>query len=502
MGASLGASNPAAVAVVACVGAKAAALQAGSCCLAGGFNPLLGLALPTGSGCTLSHIMNIFVHRRASMRPIVWGFSLSLLAGTALATGDPGAALIAPIERAPTSWGGAVMTPPVPPEATRPVASPVKPVIPPVAPVAVKAPATADLPSPTVRAADEVGGLVVQGRSVRAADQTVEKCVIGPAWWRVSSPTATLWIMATPDRMPVDTEWDDTCLRKRLAAARLVIVPALPLSGADDPYSRGQTPLRPAAVPLDQRISPALWAQLSRRIDGNTVRAAEDRDWARLALVDDLAPGAVRQLIPASGAGANWGDYSVYRNSPRTTLQVIRDTPNLFAPPVLVAKRLSSAFDLPGRMGNPAAQRAAELAGEANMLVGRTANSAAQFSDLTYLSNPSEADQEACLKSVLDELDAGHAGLGMLDQVQAWARGDVENGLRHMSPITACSFGDLSVRFWSTVVAQDMELIDRAIQAGGVAVAVLEYDPLFMRGGVMERLEAKGLKVETPGELQ
>ncbi|MDB5440865.1 MAG: hypothetical protein JWM33_3292, partial [Caulobacteraceae bacterium] len=36
----------------------------------------------------------------------------------------------------------------------------------------------------------------------------------------------------------------------------------------------------------------------------------------------------------------------------------------------------------------------------------------------------------------------------------------------------------------------------------GIAVAVVEYDPLFMRGGVMERLKAAGYRVETPEELR
>ncbi|MDB5439425.1 MAG: TraB/GumN family protein, partial [Caulobacteraceae bacterium] len=414
-------------------------------------------------------------------RQLILALVGSLLA-SAPVLAAPGSVLTAPIEQLPKSWGAAALAGPVdeaPTALSLPASAPARP------PTAAPAPATTGPDRAEVRrqeqtpppsSADQVGGLVIQARPIRPSEQTVERCVTGPAWWRVSSATATLWIMATPDRMPMSTQFDDTCLRKRLEAARVVIVPASAQSGgASDPFGRGDTPLRPAQTPLDQRLQPDLWAQLSRRIDRNPERAAADRDWARLAFVENMPPGVVRQVIPGGGndgprlvgpgggIGADWTAYTLWRFTPRTTLQVIRDTPNLYAPPIVVAQRLSRAFDLPGRVGNPAADRVVKLAGAANMLIGRTVNSAAQFSDVTYLSNPAETDQQACLKGVLDELDAGHAGLGVQEQVDAWARGDVENGLKRMNPISACSFGDLSVRFWSAVVAQDMQLLDRAL---------------------------------------
>ncbi|MDB5440485.1 MAG: TraB/GumN family protein [Caulobacteraceae bacterium] len=458
---------------------------------------------------------------------LILAFGGSLLAAAPVMAASV-SVLTAPIERLPQSWGGARLAAPVTEQSPARPATPVSPpVAPPPAPAltaldralagldaqaAALDQAEARRQSPPPSANDQVGALVVQARSTRPSEQTVGTCVTGPAWWKVTSATATLWIMATPDRLPMSTPFDDTCLRKRLAAARVVILPASARQGAaSDPFGRGDTPLRPAEAALDQRLPPALWAQLSRRIDNNLVRAAADREWAREAFVDNLPPGIAQQLIPKDNGtgpslrqslGADWLGYTFWRYQPRTTLQIIRDTPNLFAPTILVAQRLALTFDLPGRTGNPAADRAARLAGEANMLVARTENSAAQFADLTYLSNPAEADQQACLKGVLDELDAGHAGLGVQSRVDAWARGDIENGLKRMNPISACSFGDLSVRFWSTIVAQEMELLNRALNEQGIAVAVVEYDPLFMRGGVMERLKAAGYRVETPEDLR
>ncbi|MDB5437610.1 MAG: hypothetical protein JWM33_37 [Caulobacteraceae bacterium] len=430
------------------------------------------------------------------------------------------AALTGSIEALPGQWGGQPIDGAPPPQSAAQSASlldtpleildqladqsPLPAVVmapPPLPPAPLAAaPSAPDGP----RAADEVGGLVVQAPRLRAAEQTVEKCITGPAWWRISKGASVLWLMPTPDLMPMDTVWDDTCLRKRLAAARVLILPAEPKSQGTDPFARANTPLRALSVPLNERLPADLWARLGQRIDNSPVRDKAELDWIRIAPVRAIPPGIAKQIVPAGFCALPCYDrtyYAMLRRS-RTTLQVLQETPNLFAPVGVVSQRLALSLDFPGRLGNPAADHAADLAGKANMLATRTRNSQTEFASIAYLTAPGETDQQACLRRVLDEMDAGHDAYGKLQQIESWADGDYANGLRRMNVFTTCPFGDLSVRFWSALVAQDMQLIERNMAQPGVVVAVLEYDPLFLKGGVMERLAAAGFTIAPPEALR
>jgi hypothetical protein len=48
----------------------------------------------------------------------------------------------------------------------------------------------------------------------------------GPAWWKVSKGSATVWILALPpSNVPEDLEWDKSALRRRIKVARTVLMP-------------------------------------------------------------------------------------------------------------------------------------------------------------------------------------------------------------------------------------------------------------------------------------
>ncbi|MDB5437634.1 MAG: TraB/GumN family protein [Caulobacteraceae bacterium] len=405
--------------------------------------------------------------------------SLALTLSAQAAALDPRLAITGAVEDLPMQWGEARIAAPAIPELPIQVSSAAEAVVLPAA--APESQGGAGTPT-----ADQVSGLVIRARPRADSVPTVARCLTGPAWWRVTKGETTLWIVGTPDQIPMDTIWDDTCLKVRLNGARAVIVPAIPLVAAFDPFARGDTPLRAQSLPLSERLPPPLWERLTRRIVANPIRQAAELQWARGGppgfSISDIALGR------ASGGG-------------RTTLQVIVDTPNLYAPPIIVAERLARGLDWPGKLGNPVADRTVEVAGKANMLIGRTRSSQAEFPNLIYLSNPAEADQIACLTKVLDAMDAGHTASWRLAQIQAWADGSYQQGLRRMSVLDTCALGDLSVRFWSSVVAQYMELIDRQMQQPGIVVAVVEFDPLFLKGGILERLQAEGFTITPPEAL-
>ncbi|MDB5437613.1 MAG: hypothetical protein JWM33_40 [Caulobacteraceae bacterium] len=434
-------------------------------------------------------------------------------------------ALLGPIEDVPTAWGAPAM--PASEETfAAPIATPSSSISSASVPASGAAPTARDQalaalepqrqaapPPPAPRAADQVGGLVVTARRIRPSEQTVEKCVTGPAWWRATKGSATLWIMGTPDQMPLTTTWDDTCMRKRMVAAHATVVPAVPPTAVADPFARANTALRQTTAPLSQRLPPPLWAQLSRRIDGNAIRAQSDAQWARSSDVQFNPVGITSGTgigglskgprgITGQGMAQALALPPPIHHIPRTTLQVLQDTPNLYAPTLVVTQRLALSLDLPGKLGNPAALKAMQIAAAGNMLIGRTPNSEAQFALLTNFTAPSEADQQACLKKVLDEMDAGHDGRGNLQRVQAWAVGDLDHALLRMNVLNTCPFGEVSRRFWSALVNQYMQLIDRNTRQGGITVAVVEFDPLLLKNGVLSRLKAEGFKIATPEDLQ
>ncbi|MDB5441457.1 MAG: hypothetical protein JWM33_3884, partial [Caulobacteraceae bacterium] len=87
----------------------------------------------------------------------------------------------------PVLWGGQRLS-----AASAPIGAP-------IIPVDDSRPLPLDLEPPSVT--DQVSALIVEAPS--------KDHVPGPAWWKVTRGGATLWIMATPDRMPTNIRFDD-----------------------------------------------------------------------------------------------------------------------------------------------------------------------------------------------------------------------------------------------------------------------------------------------------
>ncbi|MDB5440835.1 MAG: TraB/GumN family protein [Caulobacteraceae bacterium] len=321
----------------------------------------------------------------------------------------------------------------------------------------------------------------------RNAAPSAERCTTGPAWWRAAKGGAVVWIIGVPEQLPMDVAWDDACLRLRLTGARMLIVPPS-VSGDLVP---ARTVMRPAKAPLNQRLPPALWGRLARRLSDNALRARDEM--ASLGLTRPRPGGPPPPPPPAMVRSLNRADLPG---------DLLASAPLLYAPTLLVARRLATALDAAGALGDPVAMRALDLAGRAGLLVNRLPRSGAQLAAIASAYNPSEVDQQACLDKVLVELDAGHGGLGLSPSIEAWARGDYQDGLRRMNVLTACSYGTLSNSFWSGLVTQGVSAVERAAAGGGTTVAVLELDTLLNKDGIIERLARTGWTVTLPEGLQ
>ncbi|MDB5438295.1 MAG: hypothetical protein JWM33_722, partial [Caulobacteraceae bacterium] len=234
-----------------------------------------------------------------------------------------------------------------------------------------------------------------------------------------------------------------------------------------------------------------LWVRLSRRLNNDAARARDEM--AARGLTRPPASGAAKSAAP-----------EILRPPSRFDLpgDVVGSAPLLYSPTLLVARRLAVGLALPATLGNPVAERATMLAGEANMLIRRLPDSESNFALVASAFSPSEADQQACLDRVLTELDAGHTGLGLAPNIDAWARGDYLSGLLRMNVLNTCPYGQVGDAYWSALITQALDALERARAAGGVTVAVLEFDPLLAKGGILDRLAQAGWTVTPPEEMQ
>ncbi|MDB5438614.1 MAG: hypothetical protein JWM33_1041 [Caulobacteraceae bacterium] len=382
-------------------------------------------------------------------------------------------ATIGPASALPALWGALGATPTAASDAAPPLQPAAEPTPPPTPTPSPRPSGPANAVSDRAPGAtDAVSAVVIQAQKY---DPSGEGFTPGPAWWRVQNGQNTLWIMATPDIMPTNTAFDDGPLKARIEQASRVIVPNKvsldmeSLAGHESEMSR--TANLPPKTPLSERLPPDILARLNQRIANDPQNDRFQNANARLSATGIYVPS----------------------NSALITIK----TPNSYSSAIEVAMRLASALDLPGALGNPAADEAYDLALRSGKLAGRLPNSA---SDLVRRgpANPSEVDQAACLGRVLDQLDGGWTGVKRLQGLDAWARGDAAGAMKRYSVISTCSFGTETTRFWTQIVGQYVQRLDAALNQPGISVAIVEFDPLQIKGGVLDQLRAKGYSILAP----
>ncbi|HLZ83662.1 MAG TPA: TraB/GumN family protein [Caulobacteraceae bacterium] len=270
----------------------------------------------------------------------------------------------------------------------------------------------------------------------------------GPAWWRVSSGAATVYVLGVPEALPRGLRWDMTLTRRRLAGAHELIEPPVVTAGLGDLFAllnarrhfRSRGPME-NALPADLR---ARFLAERPRVNGDP-RAYSG--WtplvAGLLMVSDFRRRAGLQAREPAG----------------TVTRLARGMGVKVVP--------AGSF------------RAVSLVRAAETGLGQ--------------SGP------ACLADALDEIDAG-AGQ-VRSAAEGWAHGNVAAALAAQRGYEKCLNSlpeglDIATRSMSVTT----QAIAGALATPGHSVAVVNLRTLLAQGGVLQQLQARGYTVARPGE--
>jgi uncharacterized protein YbaP (TraB family) len=268
----------------------------------------------------------------------------------------------------------------------------------------------------------------------------------GPAWWRVSNATSTVYILGAPEALPKGLKWDTTLLQRRLRGANELVGPASVSANLGDIFALMNARKRfRSHGAMEDGLPPELRARfLAMRASLNADPRAYS-GWtplvASLLVVSDFRRRArLDRLEPAA---------TVVRLARRENVRVIAAGTYRFVPMV----------------------KAAEIG--------------------LSTSGP------ACLADALDEVQAG---AGLIERAaQAWAVGDVATALTAQRGYEKClsslpAGADLPTR----AMADTASAIAAALAIPGHSVAVVNLRALLARGGVLQRLQAQGFHIATP----
>lgn len=270
----------------------------------------------------------------------------------------------------------------------------------------------------------------------------------GPAWWRVSNGTSTVYVLGSPSLAPKHMDWDRSVFERRLAGASRVILPfqnvrvTLPgMLGAATAYLR----LR-SATPFEETLDPAARAPFE------AARAKAGQPAAHYKTKNALAASLVLANDYRDHAGLTTSD------------------------PTKLIKLLAQ------RAKVPITQRSYDL----GPLMG------------AMLKTPQGAGR-ACLDEMVAQVNAG-PGI-TLAAAKAWADGDVRGALANERTYERCFASVPGAQAFDARVKADMVAdIEKALKTPGHAIAVAPLRPLLAQGGVLDQLRAKGYEVKTPGE--
>lgn len=269
----------------------------------------------------------------------------------------------------------------------------------------------------------------------------------GPAWWRVSDADTTVYVLGAPSVLPKSQPWDSAVADRRLTGAHTLILPfnsvSVSVLGAPGLLLRW---ISLKSGPREEKLPEPL---RSRFIAARQSVGAPAKDFGYR---NDLVVGLI--LVGR------------YREHARLTS----------ADPAKTIARMAKAKKIKVETRS--------------MALGKIAGDAARLSP---------AAQRACLDDAIDEVEAGPAGARRAGA--AWAEGDVRGALNLERSYEKCLASlpgalNLDARF----KADQAAAIERALAKPGHAVAVVQLRPLLSQGGVLDRLQAKGYTVKTPGE--
>lgn len=270
----------------------------------------------------------------------------------------------------------------------------------------------------------------------------------GPAWWRVSTPTSTVFVLGLPGPSPKGLKWDTAMTRRRLQGANELIGPPEVTAGIGDLFAllNARKHFR-SKGPMENGLSPDLRARFL------TDRAALTRDPKAYSGWTPLVAGLLMAQDFRKKAGVD-------EREPGATVVRLAHAANVKVVPA-------------------GSYRAVPVIRAAESGLGPAG--------------------PACLGDVLDEIEVGPARITAA--AYGWAHGNVAQALSQQRAYEKClaslpEGADLPTR----VMGDTTDAIAKALAKPGYSVAVVNLRTLLAQGGVLQRLKAKGYMIATPNQ--
>jgi hypothetical protein len=276
----------------------------------------------------------------------------------------------------------------------------------------------------------------------------------GPALWHLTRGNSEVWILGLVGAMPEDMDWNKQYLSELLDGARAILMPPKPNVGLVDAgwflIVHGSELSLPRGQSLEESLPDALRARFVATRDSVSTDA-----------------GDYRTDIPIRAAMRLQQDFqkkaSLSGREPRETIADLATRKHIPSAPVTRFEAMDAVRDI-------------------------------------LKLTPQQ--QRVCLAQAVEDVNWGLAHAG--PAARAWAVGDVKGvkanytQSRLMDCITGAvhAFGDIDARNTADTAAA----IDAALNQPGKTIAVIGMGPLLRRGGVLERLQALHVAIESPAE--
>ncbi len=276
----------------------------------------------------------------------------------------------------------------------------------------------------------------------------------GPALWHLTRGSSEVWILGLVGAMPKDLDWNKQYLSDLLDGARAILMPPKANVGLVDVgwflIMHGSELSLPRGQSLDASLPDSLRARFAA---------------ARDSVGGDA--GDYRTDIPIRAAIRLQQDFmkkaSLSGGEPRDTISGMAYRKHIPSAPVTRFEAMDAVRDI------------LKLTPE---------------------------QQRTCLAEAVDDVNWGLAHAGTA--ARAWAVGDVRAVKANytQSRLGDCitgavhAIGDIDARN----TAETAAAIDAALNQPGKTVVVIGMGPLLRRGGVLERLQALHVTIESPAE--
>jgi len=276
----------------------------------------------------------------------------------------------------------------------------------------------------------------------------------GPALWHLTRGNSEVWILGMAGALPKDLDWNKQYLSELLDGTRAILMPPKADIALTDIawfliWHGGEL-----SLPRGQRLEESLPADLRARFVAVRDAVSDDADDYR---TDIPVRAALRlQQDLREKADLSFGE-------PRDTIENLA-----------YRKRIAIA---------PVTRFAAM-------------DAVREVLKLT----PSQ--QHACLAQALEDVNwaLGHANTA----ARAWAVGDIKTVKAHYREWRLGNCIMAAVQKFSDIdgrnIAEYVSAIDAALDKPGKTIAVIHMGPLLRKGGVLERLQARGIAIEGPAE--